>query len=212
MNPRILSHQKNHQFEDLCRLAGFPHSSREIAIRPKNQNDPNGYYDFLGLDPSATTKEIREAYYAMARYVHPDGSNPNKEKFEMLSQIYETLTDPNKKLQYEMTEEGHAYVGNIEMHELRERYGANIAEITEEKLDNPTHFSYYGSKQDNDLAQEWYEILGAAMWALDIKSPIKLCLFSGREPHILPGVIVIPNHLSPNYFIALRLVNRLKSI
>lgn len=210
MSQRTLSHQKSPQFEDLCQLAGFPHSSREIAIRPKNQNDPNGYYDFLGLDPSATLKEIRQAYYAMAKYLHPDGSSPNEEKFEMLAQIYETLSDPNKKVEYESVEEGHAYVGNIELHELREKYG-DISEIMKESLDKSTQFSYYGSKQDNDLAQEWYEILGAAMWALDIKSPIKLCLFSGREPHILPGVIVIPNHLSPNYFIAFRLVNRLKS-
>ena len=62
------------------------------------------YYDLLGVQPDATSSQIRSAYRKMARVVHPD-KNPDdpdaERKFRELSAAYQTLSDPSKRKQYD---------------------------------------------------------------------------------------------------------------
>lgn len=62
------------------------------------------YYKVLGLDKSATQKDIRKAYRKKARKLHPD-LNPNDKdahkKFQELNEANEVLSDPEKRKKYD---------------------------------------------------------------------------------------------------------------
>lgn len=68
------------------------HASRSLFA----VTDP---YKSLGVDKSASSGEIKKAYYALAKKYHPDtNKEPSaKEKFGEAQQAYEILSDPKKK-------------------------------------------------------------------------------------------------------------------
>ena len=58
------------------------------------------YYDTLGLQMGAAPEEIKAAYRKLAKQHHPD-SGGDVSKFQEVSNAYETLSDPNKRAQYD---------------------------------------------------------------------------------------------------------------
>lgn len=59
-------------------------------------------YAVLGLDKSATLRDIRRAYRAKARTAHPDaGGSP--EEFARIRLAHDILSDPVKRLGYDVT-------------------------------------------------------------------------------------------------------------
>ena len=62
------------------------------------------YYKILGLDKSATPKEIKSAYRKLARKYHPD-LNPNdkdaKKNFQQINEANEVLSDPEKRKKFD---------------------------------------------------------------------------------------------------------------
>jgi curved DNA-binding protein len=62
------------------------------------------YYKLLGIDKSATSKEIKNAYRKLARKYHPD-LNPNdkdaKKNFQKINEANEVLSDPEKRKKYD---------------------------------------------------------------------------------------------------------------
>jgi molecular chaperone DnaJ len=64
------------------------------------------YYQILGIKPSATSKEVKSAYRALARKYHPDVNKGNKlseEKFKEVGEAYAVLSDENKRKQYDLS-------------------------------------------------------------------------------------------------------------
>src|SRR5687768_14874604 len=61
------------------------------------------YYAALGVDRQAGADEIKKAYRKLARKYHPDVSKEKdaKEKFQDVSEAYETLKDPEKRAAYD---------------------------------------------------------------------------------------------------------------
>jgi curved DNA-binding protein len=62
------------------------------------------YYKLLGIDKTATPKEIKNAYRKLARKFHPD-LNPNdkdaKRNFQQINEANEVLSDPEKRKKYD---------------------------------------------------------------------------------------------------------------
>jgi molecular chaperone DnaJ len=70
------------------------------------------YYEVLGVARTASGEEIKKSYRKLAVQFHPDKNPGNKEaeeKFKVISEAYEILSDPDKKQRYDQY--GHAAFG-----------------------------------------------------------------------------------------------------
>lgn len=62
------------------------------------------YYKILGVDKKASQEEIKKAYRKLAVQYHPDKNQGNKqaeEKFKLINEAYEVLSDPEKRKKYD---------------------------------------------------------------------------------------------------------------
>lgn len=62
------------------------------------------YYNTLGVSRNASPDEIKQAYRKLASVHHPDKGGDTA-KFQEIQQAYETLSDPNKKQDYDMPQQ-----------------------------------------------------------------------------------------------------------
>lgn len=88
------------------------------------------YYKVLGLEKTASDKDIKNAYRKLARKYHPD-LNPNdseaNKKFQQLNEANEVLSDPEKRKKYdkygENWEHGEAYEQAQQQQRQQRSYG-----------------------------------------------------------------------------------------
>jgi len=62
------------------------------------------YYNILGVNRSASEREIKQAYRRLARKYHPDinpGDKSAEEKFKQVNEAYEVLSDKEKRSKYD---------------------------------------------------------------------------------------------------------------
>ncbi|RWS17861.1 protein tumorous imaginal discs: mitochondrial-like isoform X2 [Dinothrombium tinctorium] len=62
------------------------------------------YYDILGITKNASQKDIKKAYYQLAKKYHPDTNKGDPEaakKFQEVSEAYEVLSDESKRRAYD---------------------------------------------------------------------------------------------------------------
>ena len=59
------------------------------------------YYDVLGVSKNANEAEVKKSYRKLAMKYHPDRNKGDREaekKFKEVSEAYEVLKDPQKKI------------------------------------------------------------------------------------------------------------------
>jgi curved DNA-binding protein len=88
------------------------------------------YYKVLGIDKTASEKDIKAAYRKLARKLHPD-LNPNDDeahkKFQQINEANEVLSDPEKRKKYdkygENWQHGEAYEQQQREYQARQQAG-----------------------------------------------------------------------------------------
>ena len=85
------------------------------------------YYEVLGVNKTATDKEIRSAYRRLARKHHPDvnpGDKSSETKFKEINAAHDVLADPEKRRKYDLYGENWEHADEIErMQRERSRSG-----------------------------------------------------------------------------------------
>ncbi|MDE5563488.1 MAG: molecular chaperone DnaJ [Clostridiales bacterium] len=67
------------------------------------------YYETLGVSKTATDEELKSAFRKLARQYHPDlhpGDEAAANKFKEVNEAYETLSDPQKRAEYDAAQAG----------------------------------------------------------------------------------------------------------
>jgi curved DNA-binding protein CbpA len=62
----------------------------------------NSLYEILDIEPTATAKEIKRAYYQLAKVYHPDKNPNHQEQFLKLHSAYSILSDPKSRRDYDI--------------------------------------------------------------------------------------------------------------
>lgn len=60
------------------------------------------YYAILGVSHSASPEEIKQAYRALAKALHPDTNPHGTALMAEVNAVYETLSDPEKRRAYDL--------------------------------------------------------------------------------------------------------------
>lgn len=82
-----------------------PHAVCRLSFHTSGPaSSKQDFYQILGVPRTASQKEIKKAYYQMAKKYHPDTNKDDpqaKEKFAQLAEAYEVLSDEVKRKQYD---------------------------------------------------------------------------------------------------------------
>lgn len=65
------------------------------------QREWRDYYTILESKPDATLKQLRSAYRRLARRYHPDVSGSDGERFKLIAEAYEVLSDAERRRAYD---------------------------------------------------------------------------------------------------------------
>lgn len=133
------------------------------------------YYEILGLPHTATIAQIKSAFRKLAHKYHPDKNPGKKELFAMILKAYETLSDIEKKKQYDHSlQYNYTYTETPDKSKKKERW-----EVSKEDLQRRKYYKDYfeklkkehrveQEKQNNQsLYNEWqYWLYAAALTVL----------------------------------------------
>ncbi|KAG8096825.1 hypothetical protein GUJ93_ZPchr0013g34865 [Zizania palustris] len=79
-----------------------PSASASACVAATPDHVSASFYDVLGLHAGASAREIKDAYRRLARAVHPDASaHPSADDFIRVHAAYSTLSDPDKRADYD---------------------------------------------------------------------------------------------------------------
>ncbi len=112
------------------------------------------YYKILGIESTATPKDIKNAYRRLARKFHPD-LNPNdkdaNKKFQQINEANEVLSDPVKRKKFDQ------YGKDWQHAEQYEQSKQNQA-----RTSNAGGYTYSGSQADGGFSDFFESMFGGA--------------------------------------------------
>jgi len=112
------------------------------------------YYKILGIENSATPKDIKNAYRKLARKFHPD-LNPNnadaKAKFQEINEANEVLSDPEKRTKYDQYGKDWQHADEFERQKQQQNTAGNARQA-----------SYSGSQSGEDFSDFFASMFGGA--------------------------------------------------
>lgn len=88
------------------------------------------FYDILGIEETATIEQIKKAYRKLSKEYHPDKGG-DSEEFNTILKAYETLSDPEKKSDYDKYGTNKDVVLNIAMTIFKDVMSADPVDILE---------------------------------------------------------------------------------
>jgi len=131
-------------------------------------------YNILGVDKDSSDNEIKKAYRKLAKQYHPDKGSGNEDKFKEIADAYETLSNPQKKAQYDQrannpfADFGHDFTGSMFEDLLRnqnfagafnQRYGFNSkGRNTTGILRISLADAYYGTSRDVGIGMKTIKV------------------------------------------------------
>lgn len=143
------------------------------------------YYKLLGIDKTATPKDIKNAYRKLARKYHPD-LNPNdkdaKRNFQQINEANEVLSDPEKRKKYDQYGKDWQHSEQFEKQKQYQQQSSNFGGTT-----------YGGSQSEGDFSDFFESLFGGATGAgrsrqvkyrgEDFTAELKLELIDVYETH-----------------------------
>jgi curved DNA-binding protein len=115
------------------------------------------YYKLLGIDKTATQKDIKNAYRKLARKYHPD-LNPNdknaKRNFQQINEANEVLSDPEKRKKYDQYGKDWQHSEEFEKQKQYQQQSQNFGGTT-----------YSGSQSEADFSDFFESLFGGATGA-----------------------------------------------
>jgi molecular chaperone DnaJ len=149
------------------------------------------YYEVLGVARDATDGDIKRAFRALARELHPDVSDAPgaDQRFREVAEAYEVLSDPGRRATYDRY--GHAGLRRGGYHPTFTDFGS-IADVFAaffgEDLFGATAARERRPSRGGDLQalveielEDAYTGFDASVW-VDVAEPCEACSGSGAEP------------------------------
>lgn len=110
------------------------------------------YYEALGLNPNASQKEIKSAYYELSLIYHPDKNDGNleaTEKFRKITEAYKVLGNPEKKKVYD----AESFPYSQRRYNWESRYTPNYKDYNK-------RYTYTGRTKDYDYDEHFKQHYG----------------------------------------------------
>ncbi|XP_039954596.1 protein tumorous imaginal discs, mitochondrial isoform X1 [Bactrocera tryoni] len=85
-------------------LTTIPGRQQRFDIHMTNVLSAKDYYQILGVAKNSSAKDIKKAYYQLAKKYHPDTNKNDPDagkKFQEVSEAYEVLSDDTKRREYD---------------------------------------------------------------------------------------------------------------
>ncbi len=158
---------------------------------------PEDFYALLGVSRTATEDELKKAYRARARELHPDANpgDPEAEnRFKLVTVAYETLRDPERRRRYDtFGPEGLRGTGAPGGAGFDDIFGANLGDIFQSFFGGGSPFGAGGRRQagpprGNDVETAIQLDFGEAVFGVSHEVRLRLpvtcetCSGSGAKP------------------------------
>lgn len=121
-------------------------------------NPSKDYYKTLGISNNATEKEIKTAYYKLAKIHHPDlNKGKNSELFKEITAAYDTLSDQTKRKEYDASRSFNNFFGGANKYSSQQNTQSNYNYNNSNFYNNfrGTNYSYKSNQKQQQ--QQQYE-------------------------------------------------------